>query len=390
MQEITEPKDRLLLGPGPSNVNPRVIRAMTMPLMGYLDPTFLGVMGDVVELLRTAFRTKNDFTLALSGTGTSGMEASLINILESGDTVVVAINGVFGLRIADIAGRCGANVVTVDADWGSPIDIGLVKQALENLDKVKLVAAVHVETSTGVVQPMQPLAELAHAKGALFLADAVTSLGGVDVRIDDWGIDICYSATQKCVGSPPGMSPITLSPNAVEAMRSRQNKVQSFYLDLQLLEKYWLTDHVYHHTASMSMIYGLREALLMLVEEGLEDRFARHSLNAQALKAGLRELGMGVLAEEEFQAPQLTAALIPEGLDEAKVRRALLNEYGIEIGGGLGSLAGKVWRIGLMGESSKSSHVLNLLQALESLLARENYRFDVGSSLSAAQKVFAS
>ncbi len=387
MKKITEPKERLLLGPGPSNVNPRVIRAMTMPLMGYLDPTFLSVMDEVVSMLKQAFDTNNEFTIALSGTGTSGMEASLINILEPDDTVIVAINGLFGQRIADIANRCRANVITVEAEWGAPVDITKVEDAFDTVGKVKLLAAVHVETSTGVVQPMAPFAELAHSRGSLFLADAVTSLGGVDLHVDDWGIDICYSATQKCVGSPPGMSPITLSPKAVEALKSRKNPVQSFYLDLQLLEKYWLTDHVYHHTVSMPMIYGLREALVMLMEEGLENRFARHIRNANALKAGILELGMGVLAEKEFQASPLTAALIPDGLDEAKVRRSLLNEYGIEIGGGFGPLAGKIWRIGLMGESSKGSHVLTLLQALETLLIREGHKFAIGASLSAAQEV---
>ena len=389
MQQFTEPKERLLLGAGPSNVSPRVIRAMTLPLMGYLDPTFLKVMDEVTELLRQVFRTSNEFTLPVSGTGTSGMEAALINMLEPGDTAVVGTHGLFGQRIADIAARCGAKVVTVAAEWGQTLDPLAVEQALKDAGQVKLLAIVHIETSTGVVQPLAPLAELAHGSNALFLVDAVTSLGGVDLRVDEWGIDICYSATQKCVGSPPGLSPITLSPRAVEVLRQRQSPVQSFYLDLLLLEKYWLTDRVYHHTASMSMIYALREALIMVMEEGLEARYARHQRNADALKAGLAVLGMRALAPEGFQANPLTAALVPEGIDEARVRRSLLGEYGIEIGGGFGPLAGKIWRIGLMGESSQASHVLTLLHALETLLSREGQEIASGSSIAAAHQVLA-
>ena len=389
MQQFTEPRERLLLGAGPSNVSPRVIRAMTLPLMGYLDPTFLKVMDEVAELLRQVFRTSNDFTLAISGTGTSGMEAALVNMLEPGDSAVVGIHGLFGGRIADIASRCGAKVITVDAEWGQTLDPLAVEQALKDAGQVKLLAVVHVETSTGVVQPLAPLAELAHGNNALFLVDAVTSLGGVDLRVDEWGVDICYSATQKCVGSPPGLSPITLSPRAVEALRQRQSSVQSFYLDLLQLERYWLTDRVYHHTASMSMIYALREALIMAMEEGLEARYERHQRNADALKAGLAALGMRALAPWGFQANPLTAALVPEGIDEARVRRSLLGEYGIEIGGGFGPLAGKIWRIGLMGESSQSSNVLTLLHALEILLSREGREIAPGSSIAAAHQVLA-
>lgn len=387
MENPTRPRDRLLLGPGPSNVNPRVTRAMTLPLMGYLDPTFLSVMNEVVEMLRTIFGTSNHFTLPISGTGTSGMEAALVNILEPGDKVVVGINGLFGQRIADIANRCGAEVITVTAEWGHPLNLSHLDSALKDAGNVKLLAAVHIETSTGVIQPLAPLATLAHENGALFLADVVTSLGGVEVNVDDWGVDICYSATQKCIGAPPGMSPITLSPNAVEVLRKRKSPVQSFYLDLQLLEKYWLSDHVYHHTASMPMIYGLREALTMVLEEGLENRFARHRINAAALKEGLQTLGMNLLAKDEYQAPPLTAPVIAQGINEVNIRRSLLEKHGIEIGAGFGPLAGKIWRIGLMGESSKGSHVLTLLQALETLLEQQGFKCDIGSSLISAQKV---
>ena len=389
MQQYTEPRDRLLLGPGPSNVNPRVIRAMTMPLMGYLDPTFLKVMDEVSELLRQAFRTSNALTLAVSGTGTSGMEATLVNLLEPGDSVVVGINGLFGVRLADIATRCGASVTTVNAEWGQTLDPAAVDQAMSEAGQVKLLAVVHVETSTGVVQPLPPLAEVAHRHGALFLVDAVTSLGGVDLRVDEWGIDACYSATQKCLGAPPGLSPVTLSQRAVDTVTGRETPVQSFYLDLLQLQRYWITDRTYHHTASMPMIYALREALVMAMEEGLDARHRRHQRNADALKAGLAELGMRPVAAAENQASPLTAALVPEGLDEAKVRRALLSEYGIEIGGGFGPLAGKIWRIGLMGESSQGSHVLTLLHALESLLAREGMERAAGAAVAAAHRALA-
>ena len=389
MQQYTEPRDRLLLGPGPSNVNPRVIRAMTMPLMGYLDPTFLKVMDEVSELLKQAFRTSNALTLAVSGTGTSGMEATLVNLLEPGDSVVVGINGLFGVRLADIATRCGASVTTVNAEWGQTLDPAAVDQAMSDAGQVKLLAVVHVETSTGVVQPLPPLAEVAHRHGALFLVDAVTSLGGVDLRVDEWGIDACYSASQKCLGAPPGLSPVTLSQRAVDTVTGRETPVQSFYLDLLQLQRYWITDRTYHHTASMPMIYALREALVMAMEEGLDARHRRHQRNADALKAGLAELGMRPVAAAENQASPLTAALVPEGLDEAKVRRALLSEYGIEIGGGFGPLAGKIWRIGLMGESSQGSHVLTFLHALESLLAKEGMELAAGAAVAAAHRALA-
>ena len=362
---------------------------MTMPLMGYLDPTFLKVMDDVTALLRQTFRTSNELTLAVSGTGTSGMEAALVNLLEPGDSVVVGINGLFGGRLADIATRCGATVTTVAAEWGQMLDPAAVEQAMAGAGQVKLLAVVHVETSTGVVQPLPPLAEIAQRHGALFLVDAVTSLGGVDLRVDEWGIDACYSATQKCVGAPPGLSPITLSPRAVETITARSTPVQSFYLDLLHLQRYWITDRTYHHTASNPMIYALREALVMAMEEGLENRQRRHERNATALKAGLAEFGMRPVAPEGIQATPLTAALVPEGLDEAKVRRALLSEYGIEIGGGFGPLAGKIWRIGLMGESSQASHVLTLLHALDTLLVREGVEIASGAAVAAAHRALA-
>ena len=362
---------------------------MTMPLMGYMDPSFLQVMDETVGLLRQVFRTTNEFALALSGTGGAGMEAALVNLLEPGDTAVVCAHGLFGQRMEDIASRCGARTITVTAEWGKPLDLDEVEQALKGAGEVKVLAAVHAETSTGVLQPLVPLGVLARRYGALFLVDAVTSLGGVDVRVDDWGIDLCYSATQKCLGAPPGLSPITVSPRALEAIKQRKTKVQSFYLDLALLERYWITDRVYHHTASMPMVYALREALRMALEEGLEARFERHHRNAVALKAGLEVLGLKTLAPEGFQVNPLTAAVIPEGLNEARVRQSLLQEQGIEIGGGFGPLAGKIWRIGLMGQSSQDTNVFTLLGALETLLAREEYEVAPGASVAAARGALA-
>lgn len=343
----------------------------------------------MVELLRQVFKTSNDFTLALSGTGTSGMEASLINLLEPGDTAVIGVNGLFGGRMADIASRCGAQVVTVPADWGRPLGVQDVEQALESANRPKLLAVVHAETSTGIHQPLEPLGELAQRYGALFLVDAVTTLGGMDLRVDEWGIDCCYSATQKCLGCPPGLSPITLSPRAAEVVRKRQRPVQSFYLDLLLLERYWLTERAYHHTASMPLVYALREALRVALEEGLEARFQRHGRNAAGLKAGLKALGFEILAPQGFQADPLTAAVVPQGIDERRVRRSLLEEHGIEIGGGFGPLAGKVWRIGLMGESSTGSNVVGLLTALEELLTREGHEVAAGTGVTAALAVLA-
>ena len=387
MQTYTTPEDRLLLGPGPSNINPRVTRSMLLPLMGYLDPLFLKVMDESVDLLRQVFQTTNEFTLAISGTGSSGMEAALVNMLEPGDTAVVGTYGLFGQRIADIASRCGANVITVPAEWGKTLDETEVAKVMKSAAPVKLLAAVHVETSTGIVQPLTGLANIAHENGALFLVDAVTSLGGVDLRVDDWEIDICYSATQKCVGSPPGMSPITLSQRAVEVLRNRSTPIQSFYLDLLQLERYWLTDRVYHHTASMPMIYAMREALMMVIEEGLGNRHKRHETNALALRSGLAVLGMHPLAPEGYRAAPLTAVLIPDTIDEAKIRRSLLMEYGIEIGGGFGPLAGKICRLGLMGESSQDNNGLYLLHCLESILRREGIEILPGASIAEAHKV---
>jgi alanine-glyoxylate transaminase/serine-glyoxylate transaminase/serine-pyruvate transaminase len=379
------PPERLLLGPGPSPVHPRVLRAMSAPLLGHLDPAFVQMMEEVKDLLRVVFATKNPLTIPISGTGSAGMEACLVNLLEPGDEFVVGVNGVFGTRMAEVAERAGALVRRVEAPWGNVIRPEQIAAALANTTKPKLVAIVHAETSTGAWQPLPEIAKLAHDKGALVLADCVTSLGGAPVLIDEWGIDAAYSGTQKCLSCPPGLSPITFGPRAVEVVKARKTKVQSWYLDLSLLAQYWGEERVYHHTAPISMNYALREALRIVVEEGLETRFARHRKNHEALAAGLAPLGLSLVAEAGHRLPMLNAVSVPDGVDEAKVRGRLLKENGIEIGGGLGPMKGKVWRIGLMGESSRRAHVLTVLAALEDALRAEGRAVTPGAAVAAAQ-----
>lgn len=383
------PPERILLGPGPAGIPPRVLRAMATPLLGHLDPAFLGIMEDVVHLLRETFQTSNQLTIPISGTGSAGMEAAICNMVEPGDTVVVGIMGYFGQRIAEMASRYGARVVTIDGEWGKPLQPEQLQRTLKGLGNVQVVAVVHAETSTGVLQPLQDIARLARDKGALFLVDTVTSLGGEDVRVDDWDIDICYSGTQKCIGAPPGLAPITLSPRAAEVLRSRKTKVTSWYLDMSLLQQYWGSDRVYHHTAPISMVYALREALRIVQEEGLPARIARHRRNALALAAGLEALGLRLIAPEGCRIHPLTAVRIPDGVNDGAVRTALLNEFGIEIGGGLGVFKGKAWRIGLMGYSSTPANVFALLSALERLLPRQGFHVAPGAGLAAAQVLLA-
>ena len=391
MREFVSPQ-RLLMGPGPSNVHPRVTRAMADPILGHLDPDFLGLMDDVGVMLRASFRTSNPLTLAVPGTGTAGMEAAFCNVVERGDTVVVAINGYFGNRMADIASRCGAEVHTVDFDWGGPVgpDLTRVEDELKKHSNVKVLAVVHAETSTGVLTPIPALAQLAHRYGALLICDAVTSLGGEILDLDGWDVDICYSGTQKCLGAPPGLAPISMGPRAVEVLRQRKTKVQSFYLDLTHLESYWSERRVYHHTAPVSMIYSLREALRMLMEEGLDERVVRHARNGAALRAGLEAMGLRVFSDSEYRLNPLTAVLVPDGIEEAKVRARLRVEYNIEIGGGLGTLADRAWRVGLMGESSRERNVLAFLSALERTLAEQGYEVPSGAGVAAAQRSLAS
>ena len=385
-----QPPHRLLLGPGPSSVHPRVLQAMTKPLVGHLDPAFFQVMDDVCEMLRQVYHTANFWTLPMSSTGTGAMEAACVNVIERGDTVVVCSNGFFGDRLAEIARRCGAEVHMVEAPWGQPADVQALARELTKHPKVKAVGVVHAETSTGVLTPLPEIVDLAHQHGALVIADAVTSLGGHDIKLDDWDVDVCYSATQKCLGSPPGLAPISFGPRAMEVVDSRATTVQSFYFNLQGLEGYWSQTRAYHHTSPISMTYALRESLRMMMEEGVDSRIARHARVAAALRAGLEALGVDLLAPPGSRLNPLTAALVPEGIDDATVRRTLLDDYNIEIGGGLGELKGKVWRIGLMGDSAREINVFALLSALEVILSGLGYELAYGASLAAAQRALAS
>ncbi len=384
--EALQPPPRILLGPGPSSVHPRVLQAMALPVIGHLDPAFFQVMDDVCEMLREVYGTTNFMTLPLSSTGTGAMEAACANVLEQGDTMVVCRNGFFGNRLADIAQRCGAETYVVDTPWGQPVDAQALADELKRHPKVKAVGVVHAETSTGVLTPLKEIVALAHQHDALVIVDAVTSLGGHQVRMDEWDLDVCYGASQKCLGAPPGLAPISLGKRAVEVLNTRPSNVQSFYFNLKDLESYWSQRRAYHHTSPISMTYALREALRMAMEEGLENRIRRHARVASGLRAGLEALGIGLLADPDHRLNPLTAALVPEGIDDAQVRRKLLDGYNIEIGGGLGEMRGKIWRIGLMGESARESNVFTLLSALEVILSSLGYEVAYGSSLAAAQR----
>ena len=364
------PPRRILMGPGPSDVHPRVLQAMSQPLIGHLDPEFVQIMDDIKGMAQATFQTQNHLTFVVSAPGSAGMETCLVNLLEPGDEALICIHGVFGGRMADIAERCGAKVHLVEAPWGTAIDPQQVKTALESCQP-KVVAIVHAETSTGVLQPLQEISRLAHDAGALFLVDAVTSYCGTELKVDEWGIDAIYSGTQKCLSAPPGLSPVSFSERAVAALERRKTKVQSWFLDLSLVRSYWAgAKRAYHHTAPVSAMFALREAYRLVLEEGLENRFARHRRNHELLKSELEALGFEFLVPEGFRLPMLNAVRIPPGVDDAEVRRRLLDEYGIEIGGGLGPLAGKIWRIGLMGESSTPNHINLLTAALRALLRR--------------------
>ncbi len=383
------PSPRILLGPGPSNVHTRVLKAMSTPLVGHLDPEFVRLMEETKALLRFVFQTKNTLTLPISGTGSAGMEACLVNLIEPDDEVVVGVNGVFGTRMVDIVERCGAKPVKVETEWGRVFAPEQIQAALQQCRQPKLVALVHAETSTGAWQPLEEISSLVHNAGALFVVDTVTSLGGCPVKVDEWGIDASYSGTQKCLSCPPGLSPITFGQAALDVLRRRKTKVQSWYLDLTMIEKYWGEERVYHHTAPISMNYALREALRLVQEEGLEARFRRHERNHNALAAGLAAMGLPLAAQEGHRLWTLNSVTIPNGVDDAAVRRQLLEDYNIEIGAGLGPLRGKIWRIGLMGDSSSRSNVLLVLSALEEILRKQGYACASGAGVSAAQAAYA-
>ena len=383
-----QPAARFLLGPGPSNVHPRVMKAMLSPVVGHLDPDFVRVMEDLKKLLRAVFQTINEITFPVSGTGSAGMETVIANLIEDGDEVVIGVNGAFGERLADAAERYGARVIRVDAPWGRIIELERIEAALKTASHPKLVAIVHAETSTGVYQPIEELGAIAHRYGALAAIDAVTSVGCVPVEIDRWKIDACYTCTQKGIGAPPGLAPVTFSDRAMEVVRGRKSKCRSWYFDVAMIARYWGADRVYHHTAPITMNYALYEALRIVVEEGLDERFRRHRVNAAALRAGITAMGIELAAQEGYRLPQLTAVLVPAGIDDAKVRAGLLREFSIEIGAGLGAFKGRAWRIGLMGESSKRENVMLVLNALETMLAEEGFELVRGAALAAADRAY--
>ncbi len=362
------PRQKLLMGPGPSNTDPRVLRAISQPTLGHLDPDFVSIMDQTTELLRFVFDTKNRLTIPVSGTGSAGMEAALMNTIEPGDKVIVCVAGVFGERMIDIAERVGAVVDRVSAPWGQPIDPDSVKEAIKGNPDAKLLCIVHAETSTGVLQPLKDIVEMAHEAGLRVVVDAVTSLGGVPVPVDELDLDFVYSGTQKCLNCPPGLSPITVNESTASFIRERKTKCLSWYLDLGMIQRYWGSERLYHHTAPVNMIYGLHEALKAIKEEGLKESFARHKSAQKHLLESLKEIGIKPVVKEHYRLPSLTTLWVPENVDEGLVRKRLLEEFNIEIGAGLGAFKGKVWRIGLMGSNATKANVVFLTGALKHIL----------------------
>ena len=386
-----KPPLRVLMGPGPSDVHPRVLAAMARPCIGHLDPAFQALMEDMKELLRYAFRTKNRLTMPASGPGSVGMETCFVNLVEPGDVVIVCQNGVFGGRMKENVERCGATAVMVTDDWGRAVDLNKVADAIKKNPKAKVIAFVHAETSTGARTDAEAICKMAKAAGMLTIVDAVTSLGGVPLEVDAWGIDAIYSGSQKCLSCTPGLSPVSFSARAEEVIKGRNRKVQSWFMDMSLIMNYWEARggaRTYHHTAPVNSLYGLHEALVMLQEEGLEKSWERHKKNHMALRAGLEAMGLELLVPENERLPQLNAIKVPAGVDEAMVRKRLLSDYNLEIGAGLGALAGKVWRIGLMGSSSTVNHVTLCLAALESVLPSAGVKIaKPGAAVAAARAV---
>ncbi|NJD08795.1 MAG: alanine--glyoxylate aminotransferase family protein [Methylococcaceae bacterium] len=383
------PPVRTLMGPGPSDVHPRILEAMSRPTIGHLDPEFVTMMDQMKALLQYAFQTKNPLTLSVSAPGSAGMEACFVNLLEPGDKAIVCQNGVFGGRMKENVERCGATAIMVEDEWGKPVDLGKVEAAIKANPGIKLVAVVHAETSTGASSDVEAIARMAHDAGALIIVDAVTSLGGSPLKVDEWQIDAIYSGSQKCLSCTPGLSPVSFSERAVEVIKSRKNKVQSWFLDLNLVMAYWGggVKRTYHHTAPINALYGLHEALVMLQEEGLEKSWQRHRSMHLALRAGLEAMGLSFIVPEAARLPPLNAITIPGGVDDAAVRSTLLNRYNLEIGAGLGALAGKVWRIGLMGASATPKNVLYCLSALEAVLAEQSAPIRRGVATEAAQRL---
>ncbi len=383
---IARPPKRLLMGPGPSEVDPEVLRSLSMPPLGHLDPALLAMMQEIEEMLRGVFGTQNRLTLALSGTGTAGMETALTNTIAPGDSVVVGVMGYFGDRMCQIVERLGGKLTRVDAEWGMPLDPKKMRDAIIRAHP-GVVCAVHAETSTGVYQDLAPIAEAAHEADALFVVDAVTSLGGQPLEVDEWGIDVCYSGSQKCLGAPSGLAPFTMNERALERLAERDTPPPSFYFDPLLLSKYW-DERQYHHTISAPLIYALHTALRLLHEEGKEERWERHKLNHLAFRAGIEAMGLGFLPHEEWSLWPLNAVTVPDGLDEMSIRGTLLSNHGIEVGGGLGPLKGKLLRVGLMGYGSQQEFVLQLLAALETTLRAQGHDVKAGAGLAAAMEVY--
>ncbi|MEO1437723.1 MAG: alanine--glyoxylate aminotransferase family protein, partial [Bacteroidota bacterium] len=363
------PPQRILMGPGPSDAHPRVLQAMAHPLIGHLDPAFVTMMDDVKRMTQACFQTQNELTFVVSAPGSAGMETCLVNLLEPGDECIICIHGVFGGRMKIIAERCGATVHTVEAPWGEIIQVEQVKEALIKCPNPKLVAIVHAETSTGVKQPLDQISQLVHEADSLLMVDAVTSFCGVELNVDEWGIDAIYTGTQKCLSAPPGLAPVSFSDRAVKVLENRKTAVQSWFLDLNLVKNYWAgAKRAYHHTAPVSSVYAIHEALSLVLKEGLENRWARHQAVHQHLKTELEALGFKYLVKEEHRLPNLNAVYLPEGItEEGPLRRQLLEQFNIEVGGGLGAFAGKIWRVGIMGESCTHNHVNQLIGALKQL-----------------------
>ncbi len=386
------PPQRILMGPGPSDVNPRILEALSRPTIGHLDPVFITMMDEVKALLQYAFQTTNELTIPVSAPGSAGMETVFVNLLEPGDKVIICQNGVFGGRMKENAERCGAVAVMVEDEWGATVELDKVEQALSDNPDAKALAFVHAETSTGARSDAESLCALAQKFGCLAIVDAVTSLGGIELKVDDWGIDAIYSGTQKCLSCVPGISPVSFSERAAEIIRNRKTKVQSWFLDLNLVMGYWGAENKrsYHHTAPVNSLYALHESLVILKEEGLENAWQRHALNHQAFAAGIEALGLSFVVAEEFRLPQLNAVRFPESVNDAAVRGQLLNDYNLEIGAGLGALAGKVWRIGLMGHACNRSNVLLCLSALGNVLSGLGVPADTAQAVAAANSVYSS
>lgn len=383
------PPQRILLAPGPTNTPPAVVQALISPITGHKDPFFLHVMDETAELLRYVYQTRNRTTLSVPGTGGAGMEAAIANLIQPGDQAVVCVNGLFGSRMAEMVERCGGTAIPVTAPWGKPVDPEDVRRALRET-KARLLAVVHGETSTGVEQPMEEIAQIARDNDIMLVVDAVATMGGMAVLPDEWGSAICYSASQKCLSAPPGLATITASAKAMEYISHRGSAVCSWYLDLTLHDRYWFAqERTYHHTAPVLLVYALREALRLVVAEGLENRFARHALHQRALVAGLEALEIDLFADPRYRLPTVLSVKVPDRINDARVRGSLLNEFGIEIGGGLGEFAGKMWRIGIMGYSATRDNLLLFLSALETLVAREGYGSSTGQAVGAANRVYA-